>query len=85
VGSLATAAGLWLTIGGTIIQVTQNLRMNDARSPQPPFDWVQNLGFAAITIGVVLLVLTLAGLLSGSPRLPREDAAPAPGIAKVGA
>jgi hypothetical protein len=85
VGSLATAAGLWLTIGATINRVTQNLRMNDSRTPQPPFDWVQNLGFAAITIGVVLLVLTLAGLLSGSPRLPREDAAPAPGIAEVGA
>ena len=58
-------------------RVTQNLRMNDAAAPQPPFDWVQNLGFAAITVGVVLLLLTLAALLSGSPRLPREDAAPA--------
>ena len=84
VGSLATAAGLWLTIGATVNRVTQNLRMNDSGAPQPPFDWVQNLGFAAITIGVILLVLTLAGLLSGSPRLPREDRAPAPGVAKVG-
>ncbi|TPG14121.1 hypothetical protein [Pedococcus bigeumensis] len=85
VGTLSTAAGLWLTIGATVNQVTQNLRMNDSRTPQPPFDWVQNLGFVAITIGVVLVLLTLAALLSGSPRLPREDAAPAPGIAEVGA
>ncbi|WP_457256552.1 hypothetical protein [Pedococcus sp. P5_B7] len=85
VGSLSTAAALWLTIGATINTVTQNLRMNDAQTPQPPFDWVQNLGFAAITVGVVLLLLTLAALLSGSPRLPREDAAPAHDDAEVSA
>jgi hypothetical protein len=85
VGSLSTAAGLWLTIGATINRVTQNLRVNDARTPQAPFDWVQDLGFAAIGIGVVLLLLTLAALLTGSPRFPREDAAPAHGVAKVNA
>lgn len=85
VGSLSTAAGLWLTMGATANRVTQNLRMNDSRAPQPPFDWVQNLGFAAIGVGVVLLLLTLAALLSGSPRLPHEDTVTTPGAARAGA
>ncbi|SDP47272.1 hypothetical protein SAMN04489867_2576 [Pedococcus dokdonensis] len=85
VGSLTTAAALWLSMGATIGTVTQNLRMNVASAPQPPFDWVQNLGFAAVGAGVALLLLTLAALLSGSPRLPRQDPAPVRDPAEVGA
>jgi hypothetical protein len=73
VGTLSTAAGLWLTMGATIGSVTQNLRMNDARTPQPPFDWVQDLGFAALAVGWVLLLLAVAAFSSGSPRLPRHE------------
>jgi len=85
VGSLSTAAGLWLTMGATVNSVTQNLRMNDSRTPQAPFDWVQDLGFAATAIGLALLVLTLAAFVAGSPRLPRREPAPAPDIARVDA
>jgi len=85
VGSLGTATGLWLTMGATINGVTQNLRMNDARTAQPPFDWVQDLGFAATVLGFLLLVLAIGALMVGSPRLPRREAAPAPGIARVDA
>ncbi|GAA2167572.1 hypothetical protein [Pedococcus bigeumensis] len=85
VGSLSTAAGLWLTMGATVNSVTQNLRMNDAGSPQPPFDWVQDLGFAATAIGLALLLLTLGALGVGSPRLPRQEAAPAPDAVKADA
>ena len=77
-GSLSTAAGLWLTMGATVNSVTQNLRMNDAGSPQPPFDWVQDLGFTATAIGLALLLLALGALGVGSPRLPRHEAVPAP-------
>ena len=74
VGSLGTAAGLWLTMGATVGRVTQNLRMNDlGQAPQPPFDWVQDLGFAALGIGVVLGFLAVVALASVSPRLPREE------------
>jgi hypothetical protein len=85
VGALSTAAGLWLTMGATVNRVTQNLRMNDASSPQPPFDWVQDLGFAATAIGLAALLLTLVAFLSGSPRLPRRETAPATAIAGVDA
>ena len=83
VGSLTTAAGLWLSIGTTVNRVTQTLRINDAGAPEPPFDWVQNLGFAAIAVGLGLLVLAVAALLSGSPRLPREDTVVAGDAARV--
>ena len=85
VGSLGTATGLWLTMGATINSVTQNLRMNDARTAQPPFDWVQDLGFAATVLGFLLLLLAVGALMVGSPRLPRREASPAPGIARVDA
>jgi len=81
VGSLSTAAALWLTIGATVNQVTQNLRMNGASTPQPPFDLVQDLGFAAVAVAVVLLLLALGALLTVSPRLPREEPVPAAGTA----
>jgi hypothetical protein len=73
-GVLSTAAGLWLTMGATVGSVSQNLRMNDSRTPEPPFDWVQNFGFAALAIGWVLLLLALVALLVGNPRLPRREA-----------
>lgn len=85
IGSLSTAAGLWMTMGATVNSVTQNLRMNDSRSPQPPFDWVQNLGFTATAIGLSLLLLTLAAFVVGGPRLPRHEAIPVPDATRVGA
>lgn len=85
VGTLSTATGLWLTIGATINSVTQNLRMNTALAPRPPFDWVQDLGLAAMAVALVLLVLTLVALVSGSQRLPREDVASTSGVARAGA
>jgi hypothetical protein len=85
VGFLSTAAGLWLTMGATVNSVTQNLRMNDAGSPRPPFDWVQDLGVTATAIGLALLLLTLVALGVGSPRLPRQETAPAPAAVEADA
>ena len=85
VGTLSTATGLWLTMGATINSVTQNLRMNDAPTPRPPFDWVQDLGFAATGLGFLLLLLTLGALAVGSPRLPRGEATPVPSTARADA
>jgi hypothetical protein len=87
VSALVTAAGLWITLGATVNQVTQNLRMNDSpQVPHSPGDLVQNLGFAATGFGILLLLASLVALAQNAPGLPRENrtAAHAPGAARVG-
>lgn len=69
VGSLMTAAGLWLTLGPAVNRVTQNLRGNAPGAPTSPGDWVQNLGFVGTGLGVVLLVAAVVALVWHSPRL----------------
>lgn len=71
-GSLLTAAGLWLTLGGAVNRVTQTLRVNDVDAPRPPGDWVQNLGFAAVTAGTLFAILSFVALCWRGPGLPRH-------------
>lgn len=83
-GTLTTAAGLALTMGTSLAQLAQNLRMNWEAAPQSPWDWTQNAGFALIGLAVVLILSTIYVVFSWGPRIPSTSAASRPG-AQVGA
>jgi hypothetical protein len=66
VGISLTGAYVAIHFGAAVNQSTQWLRIavGDAepRPPQPPWDWTQNLGFAAAAGGVLLVVVGLVAL-----------------------
>ncbi|GAA2017021.1 hypothetical protein GCM10009740_00420 [Terrabacter terrae] len=79
-GTLVTAAGLCLTIGPSLNDVTQRLRgavamAGRADAPVAPGDWMQNLAFALTALGVVALVLALVAVLWDAPVVPRSRGA----------
>ncbi|MER7072701.1 hypothetical protein [Terrabacter sp. NPDC000476] len=90
-GALVTAAGLCLTIGPNLNDVTQRLRGAVAVAGKPdaplaPGDWTQNVAFAMTALGFAALAVALAAILWDAPVVPRSRqggaAAPeGPGVA----
>ena len=79
-GSLVTAAGLCLTIGPQLNDMTQRLRgavSSTGLPPAPvaPVDWTQNLAFSLTLLGFVALVAALFCLLWDAPAVPSSRAA----------
>ena len=82
-GSLVTAAGLCLTIGPQLNDVTQRLRGAVSGSQLPPApvaptDWTQNVAFSLTLLGFVSLVVALFCLLWDAPAVPSSRAANQP-------
>ena len=76
-GALVTAAGLCLTIGPQLNDVTQRLRAavggtDLPAAPRAPWDWTQNVAFALIALGLAALVMALFSLLWDAPAVPRS-------------
>lgn len=76
-GALVTAAGLCLTIGPSLNDVTQRLRgavavAGKPAAPVAPGDWTQNVAFALTALGFVALAVALAALLWDAPVVPRS-------------
>ncbi|HSU74092.1 MAG TPA: hypothetical protein VLI66_04085 [Terrabacter sp.] len=75
-GALVTGAGLCLTIGPNLNDVTQRLRgavdTAAGHAPVAPGDWTQNLAFAMTALGFVALAVALAALLWDAPGVPRS-------------
>lgn len=71
-GALLTGAGLAITIGTTMNELTQRLRGVASGGPRPPWDWAQNGGFALTGLGVVALLAALVAVLWDTPAVPRS-------------
>jgi hypothetical protein len=87
-GALVTAAGLCLTIGPSLNDVTQRLRgaVNVAGMPAAPVapgDWTQNVAFALTALGVVALAVALFSLLWDAPAVPGSRRANQPAASPV--
>jgi len=79
-GALVTAAGMCLTIGPNLNDVTQRLRgavfgAGRSAAPVAPGDWTQNLAFTMTALGFVALAVALAALLWDAPVVPRSRSA----------
>lgn len=87
-GALVTAAGLCLTIGPQLNDVTQRLRAavgvaDLPLAPSAPWDWTQNVAFSLIALGLAALVVALFSLLWEAPAVPRSRAASEPAASSV--
>ncbi|WP_156023144.1 hypothetical protein [Terracoccus sp. 273MFTsu3.1] len=87
-GSLVTAAGLCLTIGPQLNDVTQRLRgavsgADLPPAPVAPTDWTQDVAFALTFLGFVALVVALFCLLWDAPAVPSSRAAKQPAASTV--
>lgn len=67
-GIASSAAGCAFAMGSAVNAATQEMRgwaseqsagSSSPGYPQPPWDWVQNSGFAVIAVGVVMVLLAL--------------------------
>ncbi len=77
-GSLVTAGGLCLTIGPKLNELTQHLRQSayvagGSPTPDAPWDWTQNVGFAMTVLGLGALVAALCVVISIPPAVPRSQ------------
>lgn len=73
--ALVTGGSLCLTIGMTMNDVTQRLRIATEAAPRAPWDWPQNGALAMSALGVVALMAALVAVLWDAPVIPRARGA----------